>query len=277
MQEKEEIKVRSLQKTNSKELTISIRLTPGGYCFTIYHPQKRKYIALGNRPIGDTEELAQALTEDALTAPDYGRKNVLEESNRWTLLPNPFFDPEKAEKIWQLNFGQTPHGPLHTTPIECLQSVCIWEGDAEKEAAIHQWAEDSLLICTPKNDIENILKKSMEEGNTVVGINVRNEQSDFYAAKNGQLKIAVIHATQSEGDVIYHLMNLYQRLKLDIKKVKTLLWGDVTEKSLLKKEIERYIKEVELLEPNPEVMDSVLEKSKNKTYYTNLLNETICE
>lgn len=266
-----EIAQSHLKGINPTDYTISIRLRPGGFCFSLYNRPTRSYSVLYDVN-SDNAELS--LEQMGLLGEEFQRMNVIDDCEKWTLLPSNI-EGTDANAIWELNFGQPPASPLCEADIATAGTRCLYEPGADSVALKSKFPNASLYPIQAA-DIAYTLQASQRAEKGYMGLDVRDKQMCVYVAEKGRLQLANAYSYETATDLLYFAMNVLHTLQFDQNEMQVELWGKLPDAAtpLLK----RYIRHIAVASPN-DMFDYTgnIKKLANRHEYYDLFNiTTIC-
>ncbi|MCD8265004.1 MAG: DUF3822 family protein [Tannerellaceae bacterium] len=235
----------TLTSDNSIDYILSIRLSPGGLSFSLYHSKKNtsffKEISFeaGTSYISFLKEL---FFENEFFSYVYKEVYVLSVTSRYTLIPTSLFKEKEKKRLTDFLFTNEFYS-LHTTfadeKIEILYSM---------EEECHQFCARSLinpvfiphslplLIFCRKNSLISSLKH--------IYILIENKRVDILCYQAGHLVFANSYLWQADTDIIYLILHVWKQQHMNQQSDQLYFLGAGTFYQSLRKVISRYIKNI---------------------------------
>lgn len=268
-----EIAQSPLSSINPTEYTISIRLRPGGFCFSLYHVNESKHTCLYDLNAATTTEVASKLEGMGIRAKEFAQVYIVDDCKRWTLVPLNM-EGLDTNSLWKLNFGNEAEAALKTTDIAPARARCVFEPSQESQELL-QLLGKGQIDAIQTADIVYSLRESQSTNNDFMGIDIRGKQTNFYLAKRGRLELANSYNTETSTDILYYAMNLVRTFQLSQTEMTARIWGQVPDK--LTHQLGQYIKDVEKSELDEHYnYANGIKKLGNNQEYFDLFNIATC-
>ncbi len=262
-----------LKSINPTDYTISIRLRPGGFCFSLYSKTAREFTALYDVSAENIDDVVSKMERIGLRGNEFCQIYVLDDCEKWTLLPANMEGTDQ-NAVWELNFGLQPAAPLCEADIATAGTKCLFEA-GENSLALKKRFTNARLFPIQVADIAYSLQGSQNTEGGFMGLDVRDKQMCLYVANNGKLQLANAFGYETPTDLLYFVMNTLRTFSFKQNEVHVELWGKTPDTTL--QLLKQYIRHVSVAEPN-KLFDyaSNIKKLANKHEYYDLFNITIC-
>ena len=243
----------TIDLTQSKQNTLSIRLSTDGFSFSVLNPTEKAIPAITDYPVNEslsmTANLKLAFKEvKELTSP-YRRVNLLLADRRFTFIPLEFFEDEQCETIFYHNLPAREnetilYNILHRNNIVVLfgmdKSACNYL--REQQPNIRFYAQASVYT-------EYFATKSRLGNNRKVYVNLHKKAIDVYVFERGQLLLANTFPCKNVTDRTYYILYIWKQQGFDQKRDELHLTGQLNEKKQLLSELRKYIRQVFITVP----------------------------
>lgn len=243
-----------LNKTNSYHLSIQAGLD--GFSFVILNPVTYKYIAIKHcsytekfpedKYPGHLEELFR---KDEFLSKEYDSIYCIWQNPRTTLLPSPLFEKEKLKQYFE--FNQTLHD------LEELHVNHIKNPDAYLVFPIHHEIANVFIRHFPQlkffNQATPFIEYTLQNQENEYDSAYLNLQKDFYDIVIIRNRSLILHNTfkfRNEQDLIYFIMNVFDKLHLNPETCPVHLSGMIEKNSGMAEIVKKFIKSVNFAKPD---------------------------
>lgn len=268
-----EIAQSPLKSINPTDYTISIRLRPGGFCFSLYSKSLREFTSLYNVAAENANEAIAILERIGIKGEEFSQVNILDDCERWTLLPANLEGADR-KGVWELNFGTPPTTTLCEADITTAGTKIMFEA-SQGSAELKAHFTNAKLFPVQAADIAYVLQASQTQTSGYIGMDIREKQMSLYVANNGKLQLANDFGYETPTDILYFAMNALRTFQLKQNEVCMELWGKLPDTTLAL--LKQYIKHVSVAEPNKQFdYTSGIKKLANRHEFYDLFNIAIC-
>lgn len=265
------------------EYHLSMELSVNGICYTIYHPQKNRYLLLETFTFHKVYSTVLLLNEirSIIETHSFLRKNfksisISLFSSKFTLIPTALFDRALADKYLEFN-----------SPVEEDESILIDElknFDTQCVYAISKNLMDCLQELFPKAKFLHVLSPLLESlassfknssGKKVV-IHLQQSHFEMVVMEEKKLLFANIFNYQSSEDFLYYTLFVCEQLKLNPENIELILVGEVEKNSAIYSILNKYIRNIKFGN-RPELLEySYVFDSISSHFYFNLFSQNLC-
>jgi hypothetical protein len=238
--------------TQSKQYSLSIRLSADGFSFSIHRPGVAGDGMLAAYDINPSYSLTANLKEmlartDALQH-DFRDTTILVDTPRFTTIPQALFEDEQMEAVFEQNFAR-----IHNEIILCNElgdsGVTVVFG-MDKHA--HQWlierCPDARFFAAVSPLIEHFARLSRQRGGRQLFVHLRQHQVEAMAYADGAPLLLNVFACRQTADRVYYLLNVWKQLGLDAERDELHLAGELREKEELVSELKKFVRNVSVAE-----------------------------
>lgn len=276
---------KSFNQTSSHSYILSIQIDSHGLSYSIYHPEKNKFIGFESfRFIGLKNEDQIADELDSLIAVrewlinDFKKVNLIFSYPVSTLIPEALFEQTKKEVYLEFNYPGNDNLSVGENVLRNAEAVNIFNIPKTFEKKARNIWTSSQLYHSSSVFIESLLinYKNKTSNNTVF-VQVNDEYFEVVYIKDGKLNFHNIFKFKTKEDFIFFLLTTIEQLKLNPEDVKVVLSGNIEKSSIYYEMVYQYIRNSEFIERNETFNYSyLLEKLPHPKYYI-LFNMLQCE
>ncbi|WP_189702488.1 DUF3822 family protein [Subsaximicrobium wynnwilliamsii] len=265
-------------KTLSKK-ALSIQISLNGLSFCILdtsektvHYLKSVTFEKKKAPHELLEKLKAAIETQSLLQQPFDAVYCVYQNELSCLVPEPLFDEENLAEYLKFNAKILKTDYLAYDAIPCIKSMNVFIPLVN----INNYIFETFGKFTYKHAstvlIESLIQRQHQTIGTALYLNVNSSSFEMLAIKNKQLQFYNSFNYHSKEDFIYYLLFTVEQLKLDPEAVKLYLFGHIDEQNELFQIAYRYIRHVELFEPEQQFKLDRSITTTNLSAYFSLLN-----
>ena len=242
------------QKTITYHLSIQAGLD--GFSFVILDPTINKFIAL--KHYGFAENIAEhkypailhdLLIKDEFLNKEYNTVHCLWLSSRTTLLPGILYEREKLKQYFEFNQVLNDLDELHANHLKSLDAYLIFPIHHEIANAFIKQYPTLKFYNQATPFIEYALNQDLNETDCAY-LNIQKNFFDIIIIRNHSLILHNSFNFRYEQDMMYFIMNVYDKVMLDPAIFPIYLSGLVEKNSNLVSLIRKFIKTVKFSKPD---------------------------
>ncbi len=234
---------------NGIEQKLSVRIASTTFEIAVLDTSRSTIVAFeswrfdNNDDPGNFADSLEKIRSDSFSlGRHYNKANVIIDSAVYTLIPAELFKEEEAEKYIEFNHSLASKEAVHFDSIESIAVKNVYQVPLSVEKVCRQWFTDLKFQNTCTILINSRLKiKSTPE---TVFVYFSGNRFDVIVADNGRLKFCNSFTFSSAQDIIYYILNVYQKLGMDTSATPIMLAGEITKESSGYETIYRYIRNV---------------------------------
>ncbi|MBQ3237693.1 MAG: DUF3822 family protein [Bacteroidaceae bacterium] len=241
----------------TKQYTLSIRLSTDGFCFAVHDPQADSsyaYLPFAIDPLKSlVANLKSALKEVDMLRHTYAKVKVLVAEASYTFVPKEYYDHSCARDFYLQNFPQS------ASNIEVLHN---YVGD---DQAVVLFGLDHLLyqciidrfpkaeVFVPVTPLANLgLEKSVVGTKRYCLVHLCKQYADMLCFADGEILFANTFYGRDVADIQYFLLNTWQTLGLSQKDDTLHVVGQSRNVKVLVRELGLFIKTIHTIHPAEE-------------------------
>lgn len=272
--------------TNSNldiNLKMSIQVSLNGLSFCILNSGSqeikwyyKKDFDKDNNPVKILETIEKIYSEQKILTSTFEEVIVLFSNDLYSLVPREYFLEDEASNYLKFNTkilktDVVAFDEISLVPINCVYipyiNITNYFFDKYGE---HEYKHSITQL------IDSLLKYNQPDENLTY-INTHNDYYDLVVFKKGEFVLANTFHYESLEDFIYYLLFTLEQLKLDPETIKLYFLGTISKDSEFFKITYKYIKNVELLEPQFKINQASYDIASFKREAFLLLNSLGCE
>ncbi|MBL6944718.1 MAG: DUF3822 family protein [Bacteroidales bacterium] len=276
---------KSFRESQTRSYTLSIQLWLKGLFFTVYNPEKNKFIGLEAYNFSDIDTVEQlpaflgkVLNNKPSFAFPYKSVFLIYQNKYSTLIPQPLFSVEHKNLYLGFNQPFQENSRIVFDKLRINQAVNIYYlSNFVVEKAKDFWPNVKLLhYSTALITSLSINFKNKVTAKTLF-VNLHKNHFDIVHFKENKLHYFNSFEFQTKEDFIYFLLITIDQLILNPEDVKLIISGNIDKTDDTYKMIQQYIKNYSFISRNDNYSYSfVMDELKYHRYYT-LFNALQCE
>jgi hypothetical protein len=274
--------------TNNYDL--SIRILPDGFVFAVFDTLKSKFIFLEEYRYPYTASLQSVygskefcnwldyiFIQSYLLQENYNQISILTAGLKYTLMPEPLFDPANARKYLGFNHVIQHVDVVHYDMVKAPQASLIFSVPSHLSEWIntHYPASRQLHSC---GALIRSFYLQFKGGSPVTRIlaNVQVDMIDIIILKGSEFLFCNSFRFTTQTDLLYYLLFVMEQLKINTEESPLYLSGVVEKESELYKLLATYFRFVGFI-PDAEdrKFSSCFDHAPLSRYY-DLLNVSLC-
>jgi hypothetical protein len=266
----------SVTKTSTYEL--SILLKPSGIAYTILDTVRGKCVAIKNNSFLELKgtddyliRIGDFLNKDSFLSKNYKSVNFNYSSRKSTLVPYELFDKKMLKSYFTFVHHLNEYEEIHFNRLVKADAVNVFSIPSEITTLMVNHFPELKFHHQATAFLDNTIAKSETEGH-VVGVMSYKKYFDIAVCNSGKLFLYNNFEFQNENDFVYHIVNIYQQLKISDSATKLYLSGDIDRDDEKYKLLCRFVKNATFVK-TPESSNVKYQfKEIPEHYLTNLLN-----
>ncbi len=285
-----------LDKQNTFEYELSIRLGVDGFSYAILDTHTRKFLHLesfdlrdarknlyvpGESRKTDIRKLRHLLETELnwLRAP-FTQVRLMFENGNSTLVPQALFDKEEKASLFDFNMAGGPHDPkdIHFDTLKASDAVSLYHIDSEESKLCREFFPEATFYHHSTVLIQALLLKYMNHDNALhLFVNTDASRLDILRMNGKKLEYFNSFSYNTAEDYMYYLIFVVEQLSLNPENVKLIMTGEVERNSKLTDLVRKYVRSISFAERNTDFRYSFVFDQLPGHYYYNLLNLALCE
>ena len=271
----------SLNPQDTPFYHLSIQANLNGLSFSILDTKTLKYIVLKQIRFGTDipeykypDHLAEAIQGDDLLKGDYKDVFCIWETDRTTLLPSALYNRDNLKTYFEFNRVLNDLDELHADCLDPFDAYLVYPVNHEIANAFIKAYPRIRFFNQATPFIRSCLKKNSDKGKMVYA-DFHLGFFDVAVCDSSNLLLHNSFAYKNEKDIIYYILHVYEKLKLDTKGTGMDISGKISEDPEVGT-IKKYVKTVRLASPDDQYQYSETFKEVGAHYFVNLFNLYSC-
>ncbi len=276
---------KSFKESQTRNYTLSIQLCINSLVFTVYNPDKNKFIGIESYLFSDIEGVEQLpsflgkiLNNRPSFAFPYDKIFLLYQNSYSTLIPQPLFDENHKNLYLGFNQPFKENSRIVFDELKNNEAVNIYYlPNLVIEKAKDFWPNVNIVhFSTSLIESLSINFKNKVDTKTLF-VNLQGDCFDLVYFKENRLHYYNSFKFRTKEDFIYFLLISIDQLMLNPEDVKLIILGDIYKTDDTYKMIHQYIKNYNFISRNDNYGYSyIMDELKYHQYYT-LFNAIQCE
>ncbi len=276
---------KSFKESQTRNYQLSIQLSLEQLIFTVYNPEKNKFIGIESFRFTDIESIDQlpsflgkVLNNRPSFAFPYESVFLLFQNRYSTLIPQPLFNEENKNLYLGFNQPFQENSRIVFDSLKNIEAVNVYYiPNLIVEKAKNFWPNVNILhYSTGLIESLSINFKNQVDSNTLF-VNVRKDCFDIVYFKENKLNYYNSFVFHTKEDFIYFLLITIDQLGLNPEDINLILSGEISKTDERYQMVDQYIKNYSFITRNDNFGYSyILDELKYHCYYS-LFNSLQCE
>jgi hypothetical protein len=267
------------------DYTLVTGVSANSFSFCIFDNSLKRFLAAGSEVFDGMRNNLQLIEKlQIVTARrkelfmNFGKKILLYESERSTLVPWPLFDEKQADCYHHFNHVPDDDELVCANRLKNPEAYSVFsipksivhvmeQAFGSMEVRHHSGALAEGLLARFKN----------VPGGAVTVVNVRSSAFDIIIIENQKLQLLNSYSYRTAEDFIYFLLFVFEQMNLNPETDAVLLSGNIDKSSRLYELLYRYIRNVDFIERPDAAEYSYVFDEMPKQYYYHLFQAALCE
>ncbi|MCK9256046.1 MAG: DUF3822 family protein [Bacteroidales bacterium] len=238
----------NLKDLKKSKLEMSILFTENGLSYSIYHREENKILSLKSFEFEKNKDYFSQISNIIAKIIDvenpYDLVQFVIAHNEQTIVPDAIFDKDNIKKYWQLNFEIKPDKELLSYYLNRAKSFIIFSLEKNIIELINNYKAKINIIPSSAYFVEFNLKRNKLVKNPElerVYVQVYENYAEIILLQNHSLRLFNTFIYKTQNDLLYHIINLYEQLKISQTNSELVLSGFVETNSLLVLNLKKFV------------------------------------
>jgi hypothetical protein len=202
-----------INSTHNYEL--SLQISSEGLAFSILDTIRSKYILLRafnpeNNRYFTGDDIREIIARDDFLTKKYKKVNVVMPSQKYTLVPEPLFDPGKKDEYFLLNHIKEENETIITNKVPEPAAYLIFSVSRQLfETAGHFYPS-----VYPSHHIKPLLNQvthySKSHNGTYFHVHIEKGYFNVLVLEQGVLKFSNTYRFRNISDILYYVLNIFR-------------------------------------------------------------------
>lgn len=272
----------SLDINKSDSYHLSIQAGVHGFSFSILDRYRNNYLALSHFPFENKpdfqylpELIEEKLKGNDLLALNYDTVSCIITGNKSTLLPKSLFNKDHIRAYFEFNHEVEDLDELHINYLKYIDAYLIFSVYHEITSVLFRHYPKIKIFNQATPFIESTLVRKSNEQQ--VSVSFQPDFFDIIYVRGRELILYNNFRYRHPQDVIYFILFVYDKLKLDPATVPVCLSGDIALQSVEAEIIRQFIRNVSFVRADKQFAYLFGFNKFPEHTFLNLLNLYHCE
>ena len=276
---------KSFKESNTRNYSLSMQVDLHGLVFSIFNPDKNKFIGLQSYHFPNVDNYAQLpslfgqiLNQQPWFAFPFKEVTVLIQNRYSTLVPQPLFDQNHKNLYLGFNHPFQENSRIVYDQLKNIEAYMVYYASNPLVEKVKDFWANARILHFSTAMIESISAnfKNKLDVNTLF-INVQDNSFDLVHFNQKTLHFYNQFLFNTKEDFIYFLLLSIEQLSLNPENVNLIMMGKIDKTSPNYDMIFRYIKHFKFIEKNKNFQYSYLLDQVNSHHYYVHFNSMLCE
>jgi hypothetical protein len=270
-------------KIDSKEIEMSMQLSLHGLSFCLFHKNENKLIALNNILNNDGKNLKDFFLEqwnsNRLINNDYASYKIIYPYRRLTIVPEALFSENDLDSIFRYNFSETENELIKYAKMPRSEAVAVFGIPEDVYNFVNSQVQCNwvphVLPFVEANIKDYRLGDDLQTPKLFINCNY--DFIDIIVIDESGIKLYNNFNVKSANDIVYYILNIYDKLKLNPEKVHSVFIGDINPESHGIITLQKFVRNVYFAARRQDLKYSYRMQEIAPHLFANLINLAVCE
>ncbi len=270
---------KELNNFNNSQLDLSILFLKNGLSYYIYSIELQKFLVLKSFEFSDSknylEEVYECLSFMFENDNYYSNVKFIVADPKQIIIPEPIFDKNNLDKYWNLNFDYSCENLLYSYYLSKSKSYLVFAINKNLDKFITTYQGKKTIIPSSASFIDFNIKRNRLAENPEINrlyVQVYDNYSEFLLIHNHNLLLYNTVVYKTQNDLLYHIINVFEQLKISQFETEVILSGFIETDSLVAINLKKFITTVYFESQNLEYKYFYKFQDLSPHYYFYFLN-----
>ncbi|HRW20672.1 MAG TPA: DUF3822 family protein [Bacteroidales bacterium] len=270
-------------KINSKEIEMSMQISLHGLSFCLLHLPEKKIVALNHLPNNTGKAIEDFFVEqwnsNRLINKDYASFKFIYPYKRLTLVPEALFNENDAELVFNYNFSKLDSEILKSVKMSKSESFAVFAIPINIYNIVNSQIDGKWMPHIMPFAEANIKNFRLDEDikASKMYINYNDEFIDILLVDETGIKMYNNFIVKSANDIVYFILNIFDKLKLNPEKVNIEISGNINPDNYGIVTLQKFIRNVYFVARRQDLKYTYLMQDIQPHVFSNLINLAACE
>lgn len=181
-------------------------------------------------PVLSEDEIVQIIAKEPDMQKQYAKVRFVCETDFYTFVPTAIFQEKEANDLFYLLFEKNKNAVVLFNVLNNWEMVNIFSIPLTLHKALMHFYPQPVIEHHLAYYLNNIIKQPT---NNRLHVWIANRKLDIIAFKNGTIELINRFDYQTSEDFVYHLLNVFEQLSLDVENCKVQLYNTEQKGELL--------------------------------------------
>ncbi|MDR1518071.1 MAG: DUF3822 family protein [Dysgonamonadaceae bacterium] len=209
----------NIDLAHSEKYTLSVRLLPNGFSFCIYSPTdpavfSYKETAFGNR-LSYTDNVKKMIFDLGFLSQVFRKTEVVLVSDRFTLLPAPFFEAKSAGEVFGFNFLREEGETVLCNKLSCNNIALLFGMDEEIHAFLLRSLWNPIFTHPMARFIPAFLACEDEKNGKRCHVDFQDSMLSVVCLNGDKLLSANVFSYSDASDALFYIVSVWEKQGLN--------------------------------------------------------------
>lgn len=264
-------------KASSNTYNLSIRLRPDGLFFTIYNTENSKYIGFESNLLSGVPDIYNFISKHPWLGGHFRNTVCILPSSKYTIIPQALFIDANAAKYLSFVHEVHPSEEIAVSRLKSTDATVVFACELGYFELVRECFPRATILPTVTAVVDLMLPIFRNSPGNVMCIHLNKNDFDLLIIRDGNMVYCNNFSYSNADDLVYYTIFVIDQLKLNAEKVKTYLSGEISQKSDLIRLLKKYIRSVNVYNPDMQAQLSYALHDVNPCNYPDLFNPRLCE
>lgn len=261
------------KNTNNDKNTMSIRYSSNGLSFCKQN-NKHQLVELGHISDVNDNNIREIITSNDFFTDKYENINFAITKKEKMIIPFDLYNSTDIQNYYSLSHNISDDDIILCNRIKNSELCLVSTINADLYNTINSLLKNPLVINYTYSLIVHAMTHSRTYNNQIF-LNINKDFIDIICIKYGNISLVNSFNYKSSDDILYHIINVIDRLKISRKKVFLTVSGNIKYFTSIEKHINEIIMGIEIAKDN-KLENAINNKDFNSSNFIHLLNIIEC-
>ena len=239
----------NIDLANPQKYSLSIRLIPDGFSFSIFSQSDSSVfftkVIKFSENLSYLDNLKKVFFEVNLFTQPYKKVLITTVTSRYTLIPEKFYDKKSLDKFFNFNFVEAK-GKILSNKLADFDAHIIYELNSDVYAFLHRNLWNASYMHVNAHLLPIFGTHKIDEFKKRCFVEFDNSMLTIACFEGNRLLSVNSYMMNEQLDATYHIINIWEKLKLCQNKDGLFLSGDLSEQQSLIDLLKQLVRHVSL-------------------------------
>lgn len=242
-----DIRDKNIDYYEKSNIEMSILCTEDGLSYSLKVQNEMRFVALKSfifeKGTDYIENYRRALDEIPMDNKYYETRFIIAD-NKQTIIPDAIFSNEDCEKYWNLNFKKDNSSEINSYHLPKAQARIVFAVNSNLKLLIDSCNSKKSVIPASAPFVEFNYKRNRLIDNPErprVYVQVYETYAEILVMENFSIKLFNTFIFNSQNDLLYHVINILEQLRLSPKITEIIFSGFIDTDSLIVLNLRKFV------------------------------------
>jgi hypothetical protein len=228
-------------------LELSILFSGNGLSYSLKVQNEMRFVALKSFVFEKGTDYFENCRRELDKIPmdsKYFETRFIVADNRQTLVPDAIYNEADCEKYWNLNFKKEDDSDIHSFHLSKAQTQVVFAVNRNIMQIINSCTSKKSLIPSAAPFVEFNYKRNRLIDNpekSRMYVQVYDTFAEILVIENFSIKLFNTFSFNSQNDVLYHIINIFEQLRLNTRTSEIIFSGFIDTDSLAVLNLRKFV------------------------------------